>query len=160
MNIIIEIPEHLVNRLLEQGLIVRHEKLGDYTPNKNLQKKFEASCYSLLHKSNKPDKVIRKHDRTKRIEKAMQKRKELANYTCEFCGSTTGPMIASHIAKRMGSNPHFKPDSIEDLLCLCSKCDLEYDKIRSPRLKAEWLESHGFKEQAEKIRRTSIKVKQ
>ena len=159
MNIIIEIPEHLVNRLLEQGLIVRHEKLGDYTPNKNLQKKFEASCYSLLHNTRKPDKVQRKQNRTKRIEKAMRKRKELANYTCEFCGSTTGPMVASHIGKRMRSNPNFKPDSVEDIFCLCEPCDKAFDRIRSPKKKVEHLREKGKHKEAEKIERTSLKVK-
>jgi len=44
-------------------------------------------------------------------------------------------------------------------LCLCPVCDKEYDSINKDANRVEWLNKNGFIEQAEKLKRTSIKMK-
>jgi len=130
---------------------------------KRLQRELSMSKRILRGKVKEKAVYSQNESRKERIDKAMIRAKERANYQCENPNCTNKSYIAvigSHIKRRKTSNPHYRPDDPNDILCLCQKCDSEYDSINKDILRVEWLERNGFTKQAEKLRKTSIKIKE
>lgn len=79
---------------------------------------------------NTPDRIITQNSKIRRSHDVALFVKALYDYKCQFCGiqlqTEFGPYAEACHIQPLGS-PHFGPDIVENVLCLCANCHVLFD---------------------------------
>ncbi|MFI9011732.1 HNH endonuclease [Actinosynnema sp. NPDC053489] len=106
----------------DQELLLSSVGLADYATVSGSRQRGDGTSGERRRRTIQSSSVVRAQDVVKRV-------KALHDHMCQFCGTRlkTGFGFYSEAAHIRGLTVHDGPDELENLLCLCANCHVEFD---------------------------------